>query len=308
VDLSQFEYVIAIAEEGSVSKAAERLFISQSALSQYLLKLEKSLGVKLFKRINRKLILNYAGECYIKAAKDILIIRKNLLKSLDDVSDSKKGRFSMGVTPGRGIDLFSSTYPKFYEKYPDVEINVLEIRSSKSLEQMLLQGRIDIATVSTKTFENDLKYEFISRDEIVFIIRKDHKYAHLSYAASGKRLSIKDLMIFNDEKFVSVSKNSTLRSRIDSLLQEACLTPKIIFEMPTLPMVGRLVEAGLGVGFSFHPYTKDLKDVVEIYLEPQFTRCLWAAYHKDSYLSVSELYYINLLKEYNAINNPESTQ
>lgn len=90
MDLKEFEYVLAINEDKSFSKAAKRLFISQPSLSQYINRLENQLGVTLFDRNTIPLTLTYEGELYIEAMQNIVEIFNGMQKSFDDISELKK--------------------------------------------------------------------------------------------------------------------------------------------------------------------------------------------------------------------------
>ena len=90
----KLKYIITIAELKSISKAANELFISQPSLSSILSNLEKELGVTLFNRSTSPLSLTYAGEKYIKIAKEILSLESNLKKELFDISNMKKGKLT----------------------------------------------------------------------------------------------------------------------------------------------------------------------------------------------------------------------
>ena len=91
MDLKQLEYIVAIADYGNISRAAEALYISQSGLNQQLIKLEKQLGIQLFYRNKHYLRMTQAGEVYVKNAREILHIRKNTYAELDDLKGTIVG-------------------------------------------------------------------------------------------------------------------------------------------------------------------------------------------------------------------------
>ena len=96
MDLKQIEYILKIAEENNITHAAEKLFITQPALNQQLLKLEKELGTPLFHRSRSNWRLTEAGEIYVKNAKQILQIKKNTYEQIRDVANRQKGMLSIG--------------------------------------------------------------------------------------------------------------------------------------------------------------------------------------------------------------------
>ena len=107
MDLRQLEYIVQIAEENNITRAAEKLYITQSALNQQLLKLEKELGVPLFHRSRTDWHPTEAGEIYLSAARKMLQNEKDTYYRIHDLAEIQKGQLSVGFTPGRGIIMFS---------------------------------------------------------------------------------------------------------------------------------------------------------------------------------------------------------
>lgn len=100
------EYIVAIAETGNVTKAAERLFISQSGLNQQLIKLETELGTPLFHRSKKEMRPTHAGRIYIENARRILKMAQNCVSQINDLSDNPRGTISFGLPYEHGADLF----------------------------------------------------------------------------------------------------------------------------------------------------------------------------------------------------------
>ena len=114
MDTRQMEYIIQISEERSITKAAEKLFITQSALNQQLQKLEKELGLPLFVRTRSDWHLTPAGEIYINTARQILNLKKDAYSQIQDLKESGNRRISLGLIPERGVNMFTAIYPEFH--------------------------------------------------------------------------------------------------------------------------------------------------------------------------------------------------
>ena len=140
----EMEYVIVIAQERNLSKAAERLFISQPALSRFLVKLENDLGTPLFERKNRQYFPTMAGELYLDTAREILRLQQQFNAELKSLIQTSRGVISMGITPGRGHTILPHVLPAFREYFPDYEIQVHE-ENVDTLEQYLMNGTIEVA-------------------------------------------------------------------------------------------------------------------------------------------------------------------
>ena len=140
MNLKQLNYIVTIAECRNITLAAGKLYISRSALNGYLLQLEEELHTPLFYRIKKQLIPTYAGERYIQAARQILEIRDQLYKELDDMIDETTGCLNIGVNRSIGEKLFRETFPAFHERYPNYQIR---LTASEAIEQDIVNGLID---------------------------------------------------------------------------------------------------------------------------------------------------------------------
>ena len=138
----QLEYLLAIDEFKTITKAADHLFITRSALNYSLLNLEHKIGLPLFKRINNQLIPTTAGSVYINYAKQILLLMKECDSAMHDIKDQNHGYLNVGITPGYGQKVFTDVYPEFYKKFPSYNIQLYE-GNAKQLYKSLHEGKID---------------------------------------------------------------------------------------------------------------------------------------------------------------------
>ena len=122
IEIKDLKYVSAIAKYESISQAANELYITQPSLSGYLKNLENRMGLPLFQRIGKRMVLTYFGECFLKDGNDLLLRHKHFSEELDRVLYEKRGRLSIGFPILRGISLLPVTLPRFSEEFPNVEI------------------------------------------------------------------------------------------------------------------------------------------------------------------------------------------
>ena len=134
MDFSKLNYVMTIAEYQSISKAAEKLHMTQPALTRYLNHLEDELGVKLFDRTTLPIRLTYAGEWYIKRTNQILDINRKMHQEIQEMIDCQRGKITIGMSPGRLDHWAPYLLPEFKRQYPDVEVNFI-IGGHNFLEQ-----------------------------------------------------------------------------------------------------------------------------------------------------------------------------
>ncbi len=139
----QIHYVIALSEERSFSKAAERLYISQPALSQFIKNVEKDVGMPLFDRGTNPIQLTPAGEIYLKMAKEVLMTERELARKIGDLSELTTGHFTIGTSSFRASSLLPKSIRAFRERHPGIQLDIVTGHVSQ-LKQMLLVGDIDL--------------------------------------------------------------------------------------------------------------------------------------------------------------------
>lgn len=229
MDLKQLEYMIKIAEENNITKAAEKLFITQSALNQQLLKLEKELGTQLFVRSRNNWHPTHAGEIYIDNAKKMVRIKKDTYNQINDLMDIKKGKLSIGLTPERGPEMFASIYPTFYKKYPNIKVEPIELPVKQQQHEILI-GNLDIGFVTLQDYQktND-EYIQIGLEEIILAVPKGHPLAHIG-GKLGDSLPEISLDRFKNDTFALMQKGSTLREIYDNLTTALDFNPYILLE------------------------------------------------------------------------------
>ena len=114
MDVKQMLYIVTIAKEGGISRAAAKLFITQSALDQQLLKLEHELGTPLFCRSRGSLSLTEAGRVYVDYAEKMLAMKNEAYRVIHDIADQRRGTLALAFAPERGMEMFMDVYPRFY--------------------------------------------------------------------------------------------------------------------------------------------------------------------------------------------------
>ena len=173
MDFRKLQYMLKVAEEKSFSKAAQKLYIAQPSLSQYIQKLEQQLGVQLFDRSTNPLRLTYAGELYAETAKNILNLKDQLTNQMEDISNFKKGRLTIGLSAFRSTYVIPKILPLFHERFPGIDIVLMEGNSVK-LEDLAIKGITDISIMTLPIKENFFSYEPIFIEKILLAIPMQH--------------------------------------------------------------------------------------------------------------------------------------
>lgn len=147
MDLKEQRYVVTLADTGNLTKAANKLGISQPALSLYIKNLERQFGELLFSRENRRITPTYLGEIYIAKAREILGIGKEFQEELGHIKNGSKGKVSFGIPYWQSANVLPKVLPIFKSEFPDIEVVVKEVEDEHDLLSLLDERRIDLGIV-----------------------------------------------------------------------------------------------------------------------------------------------------------------
>ena len=292
MDLKQLEYIVGIAEEKNITKAAKKLYITQSALNQTLLKLEKEIGEPLFERSKLNLYLTEIGKIYVEQAKKILEIRKETYEKIDEIKGDYNSIIRIGLTPERGMLMFLSIYPIFHEIYPNIKIEALEL-SVEEQHKMIEERKLDIGFVNVAESQKKSNvYQEIRKEKLVLAI-PNKIFKNL------KSKNIQDIL--NEivkEDFVMLPQNTTIRKVIDEYLKKYQLFPKILFESKNSSLLIKMVESQLVCTIVSEIHAIKSNNIEYILLD-NFPHLDYSVmFKKDKFLTTPIKKFINLAKEY----------
>lgn len=168
MNLNNANYILTILQEGSFSAAAQKLYISQPALSQTVKKVEKSLGTQIFTRIGNRLKLTYAGERYVQTARQILALENNLQNEINEINKENCGLLRFGIPIQMSYIVIPDILREFQKKYPKVVLHIEE-KGSSALIQMVADGELDIALARHSGRQNSMVFQFVQEERIVLL-------------------------------------------------------------------------------------------------------------------------------------------
>lgn len=299
MDTKQIEYILKIAEEKNITKAAEKLYITQSALNQQLLRLEKELGAPLFNRSRANWGPTEIGSIYLDAAKEIMHIKKQTYAQISDCIQNRKSTLSVAFTPGRGIDMFIHVYPVFHKMFPDIKVEPHEI-SVRQQQALLKNGSIDLAFgTMTKDQRSDDEYVLLKDEEVYIIVPESLEIEEDPVPLGGKFPTL-DLGQLEDQSFVMIYKESTLRKTLDEWMEKNHFHPEILFDTQMFSPIIDLVRAEECCGFIPGHYVRNgVPEGVKIYSFPEpITWDVTVSYRKKTYLSKAASTFIELVRDY----------
>lgn len=247
MNFTTLSYFVTVAEELNITRAAEKLFISQQSLSSQILKLEKELNVKLFNRTPR-FSLTYAGNRLLRSSKNILAQLKQVQSEIDDINHAERGEIKLGISHTRGRAILPDILPAFRQQHPGIEIKLVEDNSS-NLEQELAHGGIDILIGFSPFMVDSVQSYELVKDELVLVVPSKF----LSFAGENEpklRAQLErsaDLRPFAACPFLMLKRGNRIRTIIDDLFYSLELEPTIALETENIETAFALALRGMGI-------------------------------------------------------------
>ena len=291
------EYFLTIASERSVSKAAEKLYVSQSYLSQHIAKLEQQLGVKLFNRSKNPIEITEAGRVYASYLESCSQLYQKLMSDLDDLNEDREQTLRLGFSNWRASTLLPDILPAFVEKYPHVKM-VLQEHPISEMYSLINNNQVDFVIMNTmlNTPEN-VTTETIIYEKILLVANKHNPMTQrlLEEKAAGRQV---DLHMLENERFILLNPELTLAKRVHNYLdkKQVVLRNQII----TTNTSTSLNLTAENMGFSFLNETglgrvPRKEELVFFDLQSSdLLQPLCVVYKKNSYLSPVARAFINI--------------
>ena len=246
-------YVKTIADEKSITKAAQKLYLTQPSLSHCITNIEKQLGTRLFRRTSGGLVLTYAGERYYRMACEVLRVYAAFESEIAEEAELIRGRVTLGITNYLACDLLPRMLPRFHREHPGIELRIVE-ETTDELEKSLLSGRLDFAIMHTGAGDGasedpGLAHEVLRRDPFLLIAPPDNPYADCAVRREGEEEPELDPALLKDEPFLMVTKGQRIRHVADRILRQAGMSPEIVFTSRNFETLRRLCAQGMGYTF-----------------------------------------------------------
>lgn len=254
--LDQLKILQTITIEGSFKKAAEKLYISQPAVSLQIQNLERQLNTPIFYRDKRQARLTEAGQLLLKYADRILNLCEETCRGLEEIQTLQSGILIIGASQTTGTYLMPRLIGIFRHKYPQIAIE-LQVHSTRRISWGVAKGQIDLAVVGgeiPKNLQPVLDITSYAEDELALILPTSHPFASLKY------IQKEDLYRL---RFIALDTQSTIRKVIDQVLNQNGIDStrfKIEMELNSVEAIKNAVQSGLGAAFvSISAIAKELE-------------------------------------------------
>ena len=287
MDFDQLETFLEVARLSSFSRAAEKRFRTQPAISSQIRALEEEVGAKLLDRSGGKVSLTAAGKIFLKYAEQTLESRKAVLTAIAEAERVPRGEIVVGANEGTCLHILPEVFAEFKEQYPTVAVNIKRADYARILESVI-DNSVDFGVVSLPVTDSRLTVVLIHRDELVIITPPQHPLARM------KSASVADAARFP----LLIPKAGHTRDALEELFYERKLKPQYSMELDSSELLKRFVTAEVGVGFIARSHVlEDLRagalSVIPI-SDAQIRRDLALVFRKDKALSRAALAFIEI--------------
>ncbi|HWY75917.1 MAG TPA: LysR family transcriptional regulator [Verrucomicrobiae bacterium] len=237
MEIHQLRYVVAVAQAGNFSRAAEQCHVSQPSLSQQILKLEGELGERLFERMKRVVKLTPHGEAFLRRAIQILHEVDAARREAAEAKELLRGTLTIGALPTIAPYLLPETMAEFTKKFPGVEIVVHEDTTARLLKHALAY-EIDFALVSQPINEERLSLRHLFVEELLLALPPTHPLTRKRNISAGD---------IARERLIVMKEGHCLGDQVLHFCERNDWQPQISFRSAQLETIQALVSAGLGL-------------------------------------------------------------
>lgn len=295
------EYIVIISEEKTLLRASEKLFISPSALSQAVSKLESELNTKLFFRSKDGWEPTVAGNIYINMARDIIDLQRRAYTEISIATNSFSSTITIATSPGSMAAMLATVFPSFNARFPNIKINLLEARIF-DIVKYVEERKVNLAFISANHTDvltsPHIQTQLISSENLLLAVPKSYPPVISTPPANKRDYPSVDLQQFRDADFMLMSPGTTIRHLVDQLFADAGFQPSVIFEAASIHTICAFAKTGYAATFlpELYAHPSSETDYYRINSSPQWNR--FVTYHAKETLSAPEKYLLSLARSF----------
>lgn len=247
MEFRQFRYILKIAEEGTLSSAAKKLYVSQPSLSQMLAAQEKKIGAPLFDRGGTCLTPTAVGRLYLETARSIIALDEAFHQQVDDCMRGAAGNVTVGLTQFRSTHLLAPMLPAFRAKYPKIILHLREDTTYR-LEELAEAGETDCIISLLPVSEHRFDYDVLFKERLLLALPPAHSISTALGLLPGDRTAppIIPLAALRDTPFLLMHREQKLHDTLFMFCKAAGFLPQVTLETRSMNTAHALAGAGLG--------------------------------------------------------------
>lgn len=252
MQLKEQVYVLTLAKYRNITKAAEKLGMSQPALSTFLNNVEKSLGIRLFDRKEKPMKLTEAGQLYIHKAEQMLELKAQFDLELTHLVNSHPAQIRVGIQQIRAPHIVPPLTMAMKQEFPNLEVIFYE-NSGANLYDLLRAGKLDLILCNKREAWPDMEYVCLMKERLLFVTPPGHPLISKQQKTNEKYPWI-DLNLFRKETFILPPSGFSTRYFADQVFKSLGWSPKQLEMYPRTETTIHMAAAGLGVAFVLESY------------------------------------------------------
>ncbi len=300
MDFDQLRTFLEVAKQGSFSRAGQKVFRSQSAVSAQIRQIESEYGERLLDRSGKTVRLTPGGEVFREYAQRMLSLRDESLRAVADHGTDPRGVLALGANEATCLYVLPNVFAEYLRLYPSVQVSIYRNFSHKILER-LDSGAIDVGIVTLPVKMPMLKVRTIFRDRLVLMVSADNPLAQ------HDKVPISMVV----EQPVILPRTGFTRRIMDKLFRPYRDKLHVRMELPSIGMIKSFVAAGLGVSLISESFARDEVQSGKVKLialkDNELTRELGLAYRRNRSLPRAAEVFIELLQRRTAHSGQKTT-
>ena len=303
MDSQQCRYILALAEYKNFSKAAAAVFVSQPYLSKLVATVERELGVTLFDRSHKQMVITSAGESYLTYMREILHAEQKMKAQVGEISAHRAGSLRVGIPPTHGSYILPDILKKFRALYPGIQVTVEE-QNNKKLIESLLDGLIDLCCLSLPDYPQEVATEVIAREYILLVMPPEHPLGqHWAKGNCKKPVPFPEehVLKLGKERFIILTEAQGIGMFTRMMFSDLGINPDIFMETRNIETAYRLAVSGAGLTFIPEICTRFSSFQEEPYYyslgNPPYIRNISIAFLKKRRLSQAERDFIEVARD-----------
>lgn len=245
MNTKQLLYVLTLYQEGSFSRAADTLNITQPSLSQYIKKIEKDIGIDLFDRTNGNVRLTDAGRVFIEAGKRILDIEHQMENSFTDLASNKTGSLIIGAAPYRAASMMPVVAKQFQSLHPGMHLVVREGTTTELVEEMQ-HGEFDLALTLLPIDKRFFNYEKVVEEELILAVPGSYPLIPATAVPDRKHPAV-DAFVLNGKSMVMLTEAQFMQRQLENMILDYKLSIHPAAVVKSLESQIEFVKAGVGM-------------------------------------------------------------
>ena len=299
MDNTKLKYISTVAKYNSITRAAEALYITPSALSKFIKKIEDEEHNRLFDRVGKKFYLTYAGERYLFWLRQIQSLYVQMGEEMNDISKSYSGKLKVGVQIDGANLIIDQVFPLFYQEFPNVLIQLYE-EISNELRERLEDNLLDFAIIPDQQIGTSLESIPLAHNYRTLVVSKGNEVTKLATPVPDFPYPWIDLKEIQNMPFIAPFPEQDAYRTYDDIAAEG-LKLNIIANIHNLASQLRCTADGIGFTITYDKIVKTTGFLEQVELLSFGNRNhmgnMVIAYNKSHYLNRTAKYFINLVKD-----------